>query len=41
VERGMRKTGSVSRAVLAARAVLEGLTLRPLPGTNPSGPAAK
>lgn len=37
VERGMRKTGSASRAVLAARAVLEGLTLRPLPGTESTG----
>lgn len=33
VERGMRKTGSSSRAVLSVRAVLEGLLLRPLPGS--------
>jgi DNA-binding CsgD family transcriptional regulator len=40
VERGMRKTGSVSRAVLAVRAAMEGLTLRPLPGPPSAAPAA-
>lgn len=38
VERAMRKTDSPSRAVLSVRAVLEGLTLRPLPGSKQSPP---
>lgn len=35
VERSLRKTSSSSRAVLSVRAVLEGLTIRPLPGPPP------
>lgn len=36
VERSLRKTASSSRAVLSVRAVLEGLTIRPLPGKAPA-----
>jgi DNA-binding CsgD family transcriptional regulator len=36
VEHSLRKTGSSSRAVLSVRAVLEGLTIRPLPGSLPA-----
>lgn len=36
VERSLRKTSSSSRAVLSVRAVLEGLAIRPLPGSPPA-----
>lgn len=36
VERSLRKTSSSSRAVLSVRAVLEGLAIRPLPGSVPT-----